>query len=190
MKPLMLYPLDAQDHLVQPDDFISTEISSELKTPALSWLTDFKQHRPTMLEADTLATDALMMLEREHSHLKLVVDEKEALLGLISSRQLSAQSIMRRVVLGEARSEITVRDLMLTRQQLKAFAYQDLARSTIGEVLKTLQREGEAYCLVLDRDNHQIRGVLSSEDIAARLQLPKQLSPAPTFLQLCDSVFA
>lgn len=186
MKQLTLYSLDAQDHLVQPDDFISPE----LNTPALTWLTDFKQHQPTLLEADTLATDAVMMLEREHSHLKLVVDAQEELVGLITSQQLSAQNIMRRVVLGEARSEITVRDLMLPRQQLRALAYQDLQHCSVADVLHTLQREGEAYCLVLERDSHQIRGVLSSENIASRLKLPVQVTPAPTFLQLFDSVFS
>lgn len=186
MKHLTLYPLDANDHLVQPNECNS----HELNTPAISWLTDFQQHQPSLLEADTLATDALMMLEREHSHLKLVVDADEELVGLISPQQLSAQSIMRRVVMGEARDEITVRDLMLPRTKLKALAYQDVAHSKIGDVLHTLQREGEAFCLVLERDSHQIRGVLSSEVIAKRLQLPLEVTPAPTFLQLFDSVLA
>jgi CBS domain containing-hemolysin-like protein len=186
MKHLTLYPLDANDHLVQPNECHS----HELNTAAIHWLTDFQQHQPSLLEAGTLATEALMMLEREHSKLKLVVDANEELIGLVSPQQLSAQSIMRRVVMGEARDEITVRDLMLPRSRLKALAYQDLLHSTISDVLSNLQREGEAFCLVLDRDSHQIRGVLSSEVIAERLQLPLKVTPAPTFLQLFDSVLA
>lgn len=186
MKQLKLYPLDAMDHLVQPSDFCH----QELNTPAIAWLTDFQQHQPSLLEADTLAVEALQMLAREHSHLKLVVDANEELIGLITPQQLSAQSIMRRVVMGEAREEITVRDLMLPRSRLKALAYQDLQHCKIGDVLHTLQREGEAFCLVLERDSHQIRGVLSSEAIAERLQLPFKVTPAPTFLQLFDSVLA
>ncbi len=186
MKQLPLYSLDALDHLVQPSEFHQ----HELNTPAIQWLTDFQQHQPSLLEADTLATDALLMLEREHSDLKLVVDAKEELLGLIGPEQLSAQSIMRRVVLGEARNEVRVRDLMLPRARLKALAYDDLHHCRIGDVLNTLRREGQCYCLVLDRAQHQIRGVLSSEAIARRLELPWTVTPAPTFLQLCDSVLS
>ncbi|SEB00767.1 CBS domain-containing protein [Alkalimonas amylolytica] len=186
MKHLTLYSLDANDHLVQPNECHQQELS----TAAIHWLTDFQQHQPSLLEAETPATEALMMLEREHSTLKLVVDANEELIGLISPQQVSAQSIMRRVVMGEARDEITVRDLMLPRSRLKAVAYQDLLRSKISDVLSTLQREGEAFCLVLDRNSHQIRGVLSSEAIAKRLQLPLKVTPAPTFLQLFDSVLA
>lgn len=186
MKKLALFNLDAVDQLMQPADFAETT----LNTPALSVFTDFKQSQPTIIEGNTSAASAHEMMQQEHCQLKLVVDADEKMTGLIHIEQLSEQAIMRQVIQGADRHEIKVRDLMRPRDSVKALAYQQLQNCTIADVVNTLQSSGEQYCLVVDRDNHQIRGLIHAQDLARRLRMPLAIRQQPTFLRIFDSLTA
>ncbi|PSJ46650.1 histidine kinase [Zobellella endophytica] len=183
MKTLPLYAVEATDHLVQPADFTGAYLDS----PALSLLSDFKHSQPTMIDADTRAADALEMMQHDHTRLKLVVDDRDELLGLIQLEQLSHQAIIRQVAKGDARHDILVTDLMLPRDKIKSFSYQQLEHSTIADVIHTLQSSGEQYCLVIDRESHQIRSVISVQDIAQRLHMPLDIRKTPTLLNIVDT---
>ena len=186
MKKLALFNLNAVDQLIQPTDFAETT----LNTPALSVCTDFKKSHPTIIEGNTSAATALEMMQQEHCPLKLVVDTEEEMTGLIHIDQLSEQAIMRQVIQGASRHDIKVRDLMRPRDSVKALAYQQLQNCTIADVINTLQSSGEQYCLVVDRDNHQIRGLIHAQDLAKRLRMPLAIQQKPTFLRIFDSLTA
>lgn len=186
MKTLSLFSVEAIDHLVQPDQFDHARLTS----PALQLVTDFKQSQPEMISETTPASDVLALMQIERSKLKLVVDEQGELSGLIHLDHLSDQAIMRRVAQGNERREIKVADLMRPRERIKALAWQQLQHCTIADVLNTLQSSGEQHCVVVDRESHHIRGVISAQDIARRLHLPVHIRQAPTFLTLFDSVNA
>lgn len=186
MKTLALFNVEAIDHLVQPEEFIGTS----LKSPALSIVSDFKHSQPTIIDAHTSAAEAEDIMLREHVRLKLVVDQDNEMIGLIPLESLSGQSIMRHMAKGTNRTDISVADLMAPRSQLKALAYQQLQDCTIADVINTLQSNGEQYCLVIDRESHHIRGVISAQDIAKRLHMPVHINKAPTFLSIFDSLHA
>ena len=40
------------------------------------------------------------------------------------------------------------------------------------------------HCLVMDRDTHEVRGVISVSDIARELRLPLDIQGRPTFAEL------
>lgn len=184
MKTLALYSVENIDHLVQPADFSGTTLQS----PALTVVTDFKHHEPNMIDASTGARDALQMMQNEHSKLKLVVGQDGELVGLLPLEQLSEQAMMRHIAFGSSRDEIRVADVMRPRERIKALAYQQLKQCSISDVVNTLQSSGEQHCVVIDRENHQIRGVISAQDIARRLKIPLQIQQAPTFLHIFDSL--
>ncbi|GAA3546157.1 CBS domain-containing protein [Zobellella aerophila] len=186
MKTLSLYPVEAIDHLVLPSDFTG----ASLNTPVLELVNDFKHSPPAIIDANTPATGALEMMHHEHAKLKLVVDEKGELVGLIGLEQLSGQSMIRQVANGNSRHEIQVADLMRPRKQLKALAYQQLQESTIADVIAALKSSGEQYCLIIERDSHHIRGVISAQDIAERLHISLDINKAPTFLNIFDSLIS
>jgi CBS domain containing-hemolysin-like protein len=186
MKTLALYPVEAIDHLVQPDDFDGTTLSS----PALHVVTDFKHSQPNMISSTSSARDALEMMQQEQAKLKLVVDNDGEMVGLLHLEQLSDQAIMRRVAFGDSRDDIKVADLMRPRERIKALAYQQLKHCSIADVVNTLQSSGEQHCVVVDRESHQIRGVISAQDIARRLKMPLQIQQQPTFLHIFDSISA
>jgi CBS domain containing-hemolysin-like protein len=184
MKTLALYPVEAIDHLVQPADFDGTTLSS----PALSVVTDFKHSQPNMISATSTARDALEMMQQEKTKLKLVIDNYGELAGLLHIDQLSDQALMRRVASGSSRDDILVSDVMRPRERIKALAYQQLLHCSIGDVVNTLQSCGEQHCMVVDRASHQIRGVISSQDIARRLRIQLHIQQKPTFLHIFDSL--
>lgn len=186
MKTLALYAVEAIDHLVQPADFDDTTLSS----PALSVVSDFKHSLPNMISATSSARDALDMMQQEQSKLKLVVDNDGEMVGLLHLEQLSDQAIMRRVAFGDSRDDILVADLMRPRERIKALAYQQLKQCSIADVVNTLQSSGEQHCVVIDRESHQIRGVISAQDIARRLKVNLHIQQAPTFLHIFDSLSA
>ncbi len=122
--------------------------------------------------------------------MKLVVDHDGEMVGLIHQEQLSAQAIMRRVAFGDSREDISVSDLMRPRERIKALAYQQLKNCNIADVINTLQSSGEQHCVVIDRESHQIRGVISAQDIARRLRVHFTVQQPPTFLHIFDSISA
>ncbi|MGY5798363.1 CBS domain-containing protein [Rheinheimera faecalis] len=186
MKKLNLFNVDVIDHLVQPAEFAEANLNSA----ALDFVSDFKTTSPMMIDANTCAVEAEDMMNHEHTKLKLVIDANQELIGLISYEQLSIQNVLQRLGKGVNRTDLTVADLMRPRSEIKALAYEQIKHCTIGDVLNTLQHNGEQHCLVIDTDSHHIRGVISASDIASRLHIPVHIEKAPTFLNIFDRMYA
>lgn len=187
MRTLTTYHIDQIDHLIQPNEFADMS----LKSPALHILNDFKTNPPAILDADTKALDALEMMKHEHSALKLVVDAKQEMVGILSTAELSSQNIMQHVSKDVKAADLSVGDLMRPRDNLMALSYQQLQYCTVGDVLNTLQHCGEAYCAVIDIEQHQIRGVISAREIASRLHIPPvDITRQPNFLNIFDRLYA
>ncbi|PSJ40046.1 histidine kinase [Zobellella taiwanensis] len=184
MKTLNLYAVEQGDHLIQPGEIRDLDLSS----PARELLNDFRQNPPTMIDANTRAAELLGMMHHDHTRLKLVVDEQEELIGIIHLEQLNGQAFVRRVANGDHRNDITVSDLMCPRDKLRALDYQQLQDCSIADVIHALQSSGEQHCLVIERESHQIRGVLCARDIAQRLGMRFDIHTPPTFLNLFGSL--
>jgi CBS domain containing-hemolysin-like protein len=184
MKNLTLHTLDQLDHLVQPEEF--DELSPD--SPAMQLLTDFKYHRPHMVEAHMSAVEAVALMQQENVRVKLVVDEERECVGVVDREDLSEQRILlNHMARGIGRNELQVRDLMQPRHQVYALDLEDLHCALVKDLVATLQREGQRYCLVVDHKEHLIRGLLSTAEIALRLRNP---IPAPHSTKVTDMVSA
>jgi CBS-domain-containing membrane protein len=183
MKTLALHALSPAEHLVHPEEFHELKLDS----PALSIFTDFKKHRPMEIDADTPAVQAEYLMRKAHVRLKLVVDRKEELVGTISLKDLDEQNFILRQRNGFAREAIQVRHLMLPRERIKALAYRDLMSATVGDVVHVLKQNGQQHCLVIDPQEHQIRGLISASDIARRLHIALEVEQAPTFVDIFEA---
>ena len=183
MRTLTAYTLDQIDHLIQPAEFQD----ATLKSPALSVFTDFRTSNPMLLDEDTPALEAEDMMRHEHSQLKLIVDASREMVGVLSSDQFSSQNLMRLVSKDVKAKDLTVKDVMQPRADVMGLSYQQLQHCTVGDVLNTLQKAGEPYAVVVDHENHQIRGIISARDITARLHIaPVQIEKAPTLLNMLN----
>ena len=184
MKNLNMMPLDTTDHLVHPEEFDEVTLYSS----ALTIFTDFKEHQPVVIEGDTAAIQAEFLMRKAHVRLKLVVDRGDELIGTISLNELDEQNFIQHLRKGVCRQDILVRDLMLPRARIKAISYRELKTASVDDVIHTLQQNHQQHCLVLDPDQHHIRGIISASDITRRLHMPLVIEKPPTFIDIFQAV--
>ncbi|MEE4361138.1 MAG: CBS domain-containing protein [Pseudomonadales bacterium] len=184
MKALPIYRIQRDDHLVWPDEVQEIDWDS----PAEAVFTDFREHEPLVIAGSMSAEDGARQLRQTHALLKLVVDQDGDFVGIVRPEDLSEQSILRLVACGARREDICVRDLMLPRAAVCAIDRADLHRATVGDLVKTLRHHGQAHCLVVDEGAHEIRGVISAEDLARRLHVRIRVDTPPTFAQIHQAV--
>jgi CBS domain containing-hemolysin-like protein len=162
MKTLTLYNTESIDTLVWPEE----QYTLSVKTPALSILTDFRQHRPRVIDANVKAIDLEHLMKRSHVKLKLVLDNHGKFMGVVSLNDLSEENILKKINKSTPREELLVTDFMHSRESLKCFDYNELSKATIGDVLETQKHNHQQHCLVIDRERHEIRGLISARDVA------------------------
>lgn len=183
MKTLPLSRLDTADHLVTPREFDDIEQDS----PALSLMTDFRQHRPHAVSAATPALWVARLMATEEVDSKLVVDHHRDFIGLLTGERLSEQSLLAaQVTQGIDRESLTAADLMLPRAAMPALDYKDLAKATVADLVATLQEAGEPYCLVRDHEHQQIRGLISMRELSERLHQQLSVKPKSSVLKVLN----
>ncbi|ALM54035.1 hypothetical protein [Halomonas huangheensis] len=183
MKTLPLSKLDTADHLVTPQQFDDIDQDS----PALSLMTDFRQHRPHAVGAAAPALGVARLMATEEVDSKLVVDHHRELIGLLTRERLSEQSLLvAQVTMGIDRESLTAADLMLPRNAMPALDYRDLERATVADLVATLQEAGEPYCLVRDQEHQQIRGLISMRELSERLHQQLSIKPKASVLKVLN----
>ena len=166
MKNLTLYNTEYIDELVWPND----ELYVPKNTPALNILTDFRHNLPRVIGANVKAVDVEAMMKLAHVKMKLVVDTNNKFVGLISLSDLTEENLLRKVNKSTHREELLVSDFMHPRESLKCFEYNELSQATVSDVLETQKNNHQQHCLVIDREKHEIRGLISARDVARLIQ--------------------
>ncbi len=185
MKNLNVFALAANDHLVQPEEFEDIQGS----TSALAILTDFRSHKPHMVDSHLEASEAIEVMHAEDVEIKLVVDDKKEFVGVISLDDLAEHNmLLKQMALHIKRDELLVRDLMHSRSQISAVDYEQFKRATVADVVSTLKKNHQEYLLVVDQDAHHIRGIVSSRDISRRLHTPVKIEKELTFADIFSAV--
>ena len=150
-------------------------------SPATKVFTDFVEYEPFVIEASMSALEAERLMQQTHVRLKFVVDGNNHFLGVVSLDDLGTQEVMKKLSEGYQREELLVADFMRPRSMMKAFSYAEISTATIGEIINSLQGSGHQHALVIDRESHKIRGIISSSDIARKLKLPIDISNKSSF---------
>lgn len=176
MKALPLYCTEPADELAWPIPPLVTIDSS-----ALEILTDFTQVSPMIIESTLSALEVKNLMKKEHERVKCVVDQNGHFSGLVSLDNINTQEVVKKVASGSSRDELNVTDFMYRKEELKAFDYADLERASIGDVIHVLKHSGQQYCLVIDRASHQIRGVISANELTQKINLPIEVGTELTF---------
>lgn len=185
MKNLNVFALAANDHLVQPEEFSDVQAN----TSALAILTDFRSHKPQMIDSHLEATEALEVMLAEDVKTKIVVDDSKEFIGVISIDDLSDHSMqLKQMALHVKRAELLVRDLMHARANIRALEYDQFKRATVADVVSTMKKTHQEYLLVVDKDAHHIRGIVSARDIASRLHAPVEIEKELTFVDIFTAI--
>lgn len=185
MKKLHFYEADDTDELAWPLEPKGISLDSSAK----EIFTDFNETPPLLLVSTTPAIEAEKLMQKSHVRLKLVVDEKSHFLGIVSVDDLNAQEFVKKLTMGFTKTDLTVSDFMRTRNNLKAFDYQELEEATIRDVIDSLKFSGYQHCLVLDRGTHKIRGIISASDIVRKLGLAIDLTRDSTFTGIFKALY-
>ncbi|WP_440056777.1 CBS domain-containing protein (plasmid) [Pseudoalteromonas sp. T1lg65] len=160
--------LQGEHHLYKPTDSEPLTLNS----CALLVVTDFANRQPQVISKDVDIDHALYMMKNGHVRSKIVVDYDDAFLGVVNSRDLTGRKVLsiaqRR---GQPRSELTVEHVMTRKEDLHAIPYQSVEKSTIGDVLETMQQLGQHHILLTDEQS-RLRGMISASDIARALHVP------------------
>ena len=186
MKKLDFVPLQDFDKLVFPEEFHERSLDS----PALSFVSDFKEHTPAVLTASVSALDAAQILRTGHLSAVLVMNHRGEFIGVLTSDDVSNQRVMQCVASGISRQELTVGDLMRARGELQQLSYAQLEKARIRDVLEAMRQSGQRFCLVVDVDNHHVRGLISAEDVAARLHAEFPIDRSASFSEMLREVVA
>jgi CBS domain-containing protein len=182
--PLPIRELDAGAGLRRP-----THAQADRVTPdssALLVMTDLTRASPATIRPQAPLSGANQFMITRAVRLLLVVDEHDAILGVITATDLLGERPMQ-VATGRGlrRAELTVADVMTPAAQVEVLALADVERSRVGHVLETLRRLGRQHALVVDAEN-MVRGIFSISQIARQLgvALPPGGEVARTFSEI------
>jgi CBS domain containing-hemolysin-like protein len=129
-------------------------------------------------------------MKQPHVKMKLVVNDAGQFIGLIGLNDISEEAIIKKVSMGEPRSELIVRDFMHHRELLKSFDYNELTRASVSDVLLAQKNNHQQHCLVIDRDRHEIRGLISARDVSRLLYRSVDIDKHLSFEALFEDMLA
>lgn len=185
MKDLAVFSLAVNDHLAQPEDL--EEINAN--TPALAILTDFRTYKPVMLDSHLEAIEALEGMLAEDVKIKLVADGSKEFVGVISLDDLAHHNmLLKQMALYLKHDELLVSDLMHSRAEIRAVDFDQFQKATVGDLVSTLKKTHQEYLLVVDKEAHHIRGIVSAREIARRLHTPVEIEKELTFMDIFSAV--
>ena len=157
-----------------------------LESPAVDAMTDLARVSPATIRPQAPLGGANQFMITRAVRLLLVVDEHDAILGLITATDiLGERSMQVAIERGQRRDDLSVADVMTPAADVEVIALGDVEGSRVGHVLETLRRLGRQHALVADADN-MVRGIFSISQIARQLgvTLPTGGSVARTFSEI------
>jgi CBS domain-containing protein len=182
--PLPIRSLDPGAGLRRPSQAQAARVTPD--SPALHVMTDLTRVSPATIRPQAPLAGANQFMITRAVRLLLVVDEREAILGVITATDLLGERPMQVAsARGLRRDELSVADVMTPAAQAEVIALADVERSRVGHVLETLRRAGRQHALVVDGEN-MVRGIFSISQIARQLglALPSGGEVARTFSEI------
>jgi CBS domain containing-hemolysin-like protein len=120
---------------------------------------------------------------------KVVVDIEKEFIGVLDIDHLSSESmLLKQISLGIKHDELLVRDLMCPRASILAVNIEQLKQVKISDLVSMLKNSHQEYLLVVDKDAHHIRGIISSREISRRLRQPIAIEKILTFADIFSAV--
>lgn len=163
----------------------------DLDSPAETVMTDFRRVQPLTMSMTESVSDATQAMRRVHVRSVIVTDSSGNFRGILTVRDLESRKVLSQAThLGIKREDLSIKEVMIGRDQLRGLPLSSLQQGTIGDLLKTLRHEGSQHMLVVDPQSEQICGIVSASEIARRLQVPVEINlQATSFRDLVEVLF-
>jgi len=123
------------------------------ESPALEVMTDLLRSSPATIRPQAPIEGANQYMISRGVRLLLVVDEHDAVLGVVTATDVLGEKALRVALeLGVRHGELTVGDIMTPARQVEVLALADVEGARVGHVLETLRRAGRQHALVVDAE--------------------------------------
>jgi len=171
-----------------------------LESPALEVMTDLLRTSPATIRPQAPLEGANNFMIARGVRLLLVVDERDAVLGVVTATDvLGEKSVRIATDRGIRRNELTVGDIMTPARDVEVLALEDVESARVGHVLETLSKAGRQHALVVDFEliapkslieapirRTMVRGIFSISQLARQLgvALPSAGEVARTFSEI------
>ncbi|GAB4212415.1 MAG: hypothetical protein Fur007_04690 [Rhodoferax sp.] len=163
--------------------------SVQADSPALSVMTDLSRVPVATIRADASLDDANRSMIARGVRLLLVVDDAEAVVGLVSSADILGERPVQAATQRQVRrKELQVADVMTPLARMDALRLSDVRQAQVGHVVATLKADGRAHAIVISDavpGAHQLVGIFSAAQIARQLGVQIQTHEmARTFAEI------
>ncbi len=165
------------NHLSDKCDLARSEIkfgAYDISSPAVSLMVDFKKTNAITASSYMAVNDALELMRSNRIRALMVINSKGDFIGLISSMDLMGRKPMAYAnEAGIPRSEVQVKDIMLSKARLMAIARSDVDKSTLEDIVQLFLTLKEQHLLVVEGlgDDQQISGMFSTSDLKRALDI-------------------
>jgi CBS domain containing-hemolysin-like protein len=159
-----------------------------LEDPAIEVLTDFRVVRAITVPSSVSVEYACQRMRSNRIHLLLVTDDRNTILGLITSTDIEGEKPLQQMQKrGARREEIMVGDIMTPLERLEAVLMDDVLRARVGHIVATLESAGRRHAMVIDYDDSGrqfVRGLFAVSQL--NLQLGTAIEPMETARSFAD----
>jgi CBS domain containing-hemolysin-like protein len=159
-----------------------------LEDAAIEVMTDFLAVRAITVPASVSIQYAYQRMRSNRIHLLLVTDDRNVILGLITSTDIEGEKPLQQMhERGVRRDEIMVSDIMTPRERLEAVLMEEVLRVRVGHIVATLQAVGRRHAMVIDydeADRQRIRGLFAVSQL--NRQLGTAIEPMETVRSFAD----
>ncbi len=142
-------------------------------SPAIDVMTDFTKVAAITMTPFASLDETEQRMIASGVRLLLVTDQANSILGVITANDLLGQRPVKYLQeVGGKRSDIEVRDIMTTSDQIEVLYMVDVENATVGDIVDTLKSEARQHAMVVDLDenkNQVVRGLFSTTQIGRQL---------------------
>jgi CBS domain-containing protein len=132
-------------------------------SPALEVMTDLLRTSPATIRPQAPIEGANQYMIARGVRLLLVVDERDAVLGVVTATDVLGEGAMRAALeLGLRRDQLSVGDIMTHARRVDVLALADVERARVGHVLETLRQAGRQHALVVDEEFEPPRSLIDA----------------------------
>lgn len=182
----------------RPRQLRAARVTTE--SPALEVMTDLTRVSPATIRAQAPIDGAHEFMRSRGVRLLLVVDERDAVLGVLTAADLLGEKPTQLAVeRGGRRDELTVAELMTPSELVEVVDLAAVEAARVGHVMETLRRVGRQHALVVDYEHiaprsalerpierAMVRGIFSLSQMARQLGVaaPQPGEVARTFAEI------
>ena len=173
-RPLASHAMPPKTSYQQP--VLPTSPHVGLEDAAADVMTDFGRVRAITVPATVSMEYASERMRANRVHLLLVTDERNTILGLITSTDIDGERpLVHMRQFAMRREELLVADIMTPSERIEVIEMADVMRARVGHVVATLKAVGRQHAMVVDRDDAGrsiVRGLFAVSQISRQLGEP------------------